>query len=304
MATTQVIGGQHRFEAISAADDEGVATEHGLKVYFDLDKDQRLDVQVISNTNISVSKDLLDRMYETVAGADLRAWCQKCKLLAKGQDFASKNASGSPITVQETRTFIVNYFAGKSIVEGAFGSVDTTPKVVRAGVQDPKDWRDVKAENSGLWTDAKLKKAGTEFAKLIKAQNDYYIDKKSGKPTGAAHLRRKARNIALISAWAFVAGALAGNTVRLKRHYELSGLTSRDPLRADLLAKGRHSSDAENYRGLGFRTDAKERGRFVELFWLQAEKGGGLKTAIINAGIMQYEAKQAVIAANLSKAKI
>jgi hypothetical protein len=50
-APLKIIGGQHRFEAISAAVAESVDVYHGVKVYFDLDMQQRLDVQLISNTN-------------------------------------------------------------------------------------------------------------------------------------------------------------------------------------------------------------------------------------------------------------
>src|SRR5271170_5130452 len=45
----KVIGGQHRFEAIRFAIENGVDVLHGLKVYFALDMAQRLDVQLISN---------------------------------------------------------------------------------------------------------------------------------------------------------------------------------------------------------------------------------------------------------------
>jgi hypothetical protein len=46
----KIIGGQHRYNALKFALDSGVNVIHGLKVYFNLNKDQRLDVQVISNT--------------------------------------------------------------------------------------------------------------------------------------------------------------------------------------------------------------------------------------------------------------
>src|SRR5712692_1880180 len=45
----KIIGGQHRFMAIKEALDAGVNEYHGVKVYFGLDPEQRLDVQVISN---------------------------------------------------------------------------------------------------------------------------------------------------------------------------------------------------------------------------------------------------------------
>src|SRR5439155_12838264 len=50
----KIIGGQHRIEAIKEALDNDVDKYHGLKVYFMLTKQQRLDVQLISNTNIAV----------------------------------------------------------------------------------------------------------------------------------------------------------------------------------------------------------------------------------------------------------
>jgi hypothetical protein len=75
----------------------------------------------------------------------------------------------------------------------------------------------------------------------------------------------------------------------------LKSQAGRDPLNAAALAKGRHKSDAENYRGLGYRTDAKERGRLVELFYLQAEKGDGITAATIDLAIKKYHAKEATL---------
>ena len=50
----KIIGGQHRFIAISEAyATENVNQPHGVKVYFGLNTEQRLDVQLISNTNIA-----------------------------------------------------------------------------------------------------------------------------------------------------------------------------------------------------------------------------------------------------------
>ena len=41
------------------------------------------------------------------------------------------------------------------------------------------------------------------------------------------------------------------------------------------------------------RMDAKERGRFVELFYLQAEKGEGITKASVELAIKKFHAKQA-----------
>jgi hypothetical protein len=100
-------------------------------------------------------------------------------------------------------------------------------------------------------------------------------------------------NYAVLSAWAYTAGLLSGNDKRLQRHYDFKGTKNKDPLNAAALAKGRHKTDADNYRGLGYRTDAKERGRFVELFHHQAEKGEGVNTSAISVAIAKYHAKQA-----------
>ncbi|QND41803.1 hypothetical protein HB770_03960 [Rhizobium leguminosarum bv. viciae] len=155
----EVIGGQHRFEAIVGGVSAGVNVHHGLKVYFNLNKEQRLDVQVISNTNISVPTDLLDRMFATIEGTDLREWCQKCGLLDKGRDFADMNKRGNPITVKEARTFIVNYFLGRAIAPDKFEFVETTPIVVESGTRNPKLWSEVKENHAELWADPGLLKA-------------------------------------------------------------------------------------------------------------------------------------------------
>ena len=102
-----VIGGQHRTEAIKEALNSGVDEYHEIKVYFGLNQDQRLDVQVVSNTVIAVSGDLYDRMLETVKGPQLRKWCQEVGLLAKDTDFGDKAQRSGPITVRLARTFII-----------------------------------------------------------------------------------------------------------------------------------------------------------------------------------------------------
>lgn len=301
----KIIGGQHRYEAIKEAQEQGVDIEHGVKVYFQLDNEQRLDVQIISNTNISVSKELLDRMYETLAGAELRDWCQKCGLLEKKQDFADKPGRGNPITVKEARSFICNYYLGKAVPDTEFSRRETTPQLVDAGKRDPKIWKDAKQKNPDLWDDKDLQAAGKAFAKLRIAQMDAFWDSKSGKYGGPADFRHKAKNLALLAGWAFVAGCLSANQQRLKRHYALSEKGgSKDPLRADLLANGRHSTDPANYRGLGYRSDPKERGRFAELFWLQAEKGAGITKNGIDLAIQEYEAKQANLRAKAMREKL
>ena len=137
-----------------------------------------------------------------------------------------------------------------------------------------------------------MKRAGIAFAALVKAQRAA-SSKAASKPP-VDHLE-KAMNPAILASWSYTAGMLHGNEVRLKRHFALASSQNHDPLNASALAKGRHKTDPENYRGLGYRTDAKERGRLTELFFLQAEKGDGIAKANIDVAIAKYRAKQATL---------
>ena len=260
-----------------------------MKVYFGLDSDQRLDVQLISNTVIAVSADLYDRMQETVRGPELRDWCQKVGLLDQGQDFADKRQRGTPITVRAARTFIINYYTGVESASAEFAKTDTTPVIAKSGEEDSQ-WEAVRNRKPSIWKDTKLEKAGSEFSALMKAQRAAFKGTK-----GNADFQDKTMNYAVLSAWAYVAGLLSTNEKRLQRHYGLKLSSAKDPLNAAALAKGKHKTDSDTYRGLGYRTDAKERGRFVELFYAQAEKGPGINSALINVGIAKYHAKQAIL---------
>ncbi len=287
----KIIGGQHRFEAIRMALEENRVDEyHGVKVYFGLDTDQRLDVQLISNTTIAVSRDLIDRMQETVRGPELRNWCQTTGLLQAGKDFSSKRERGAAITVQSARTFITNYLRGKGIDDRTFDSTDTTPVICDSG-DTADEWELLKKSHPKLWEDAKLLEAGKEFSQLILAQRAAWSGKKKGGSN--RDYAEKTLNFAILAAWAYVAGVLHKNQTRLAKHYSLKAATGKDPLNAAVLAKGKHKTDPENYRGLGYRTDAKERGRFVELFYSQAEKGDGINPTMVDLAIKKYHAKQA-----------
>ncbi len=286
----KIIGGQHRFEAIRIAFEEQQVDEyHGVKVYFGLDTDQRLDVQLISNTTIAVSRDLIDRMQETVRGPELRNWCHMTGLLPEGKDFSSKRERGAAVTVQTARTFIMNYLQGKVIDDSKFDTTDTTPIICGSG-DAADEWEMLKKRHPRLWEDSKLLEAGKEFSQLILAQRAAWSGKKGGSNRDYAE---KTLNFAILSAWAYVTGVLHKNQARLVRHYNLKAATGKDPLNAAVLAKGKHKTDPENYRGLGYRTDAKERGRFVELFCSQAEKGEGINATMVDLAIKKYHAKQA-----------
>lgn len=281
----KIIGGQHRFLAIESALKRGINEYHGFKLYFDLTMDQRLDVQLISNTNIAVSSDLLDRMFETVKGPELRDWCQKCGILDAGQDFADKKQRGSQLSVRGARTLIVNYVHGKQIKDIDFNTVKTVPSITGTGGVD-EEWETIR-KTPNLWADKKMIAMGEAYARLIKAQKNYFKEQEN------FEFSEKALSYAILSSWAFIAGVLNINKERLTRHFDLSNRTSVDPLSSALLAKGRHKTDPENYRGLGTRTDSKDRGRLAELFFLQAEKGNGINKKMVDLAIEKFHAKEA-----------
>jgi hypothetical protein len=295
----KIIGGQHRFEAIKLALEKGVDAYHGVKVYLNLNMDQRLDVQLISNTNIGISGDLYDRMQETFKGPELRNWCQAAGLLAATQDFADRGARGGRISVQTARTFIINYYRGRGVDAKKFDNTDTTPALSPSGSDDAA-WNELRNEKPDLWKDSGLCIAAREFAKLVKAQRDAFANRS---PKPPVDYPEKTLNAAVMSAWAYVAGMLHNNSVRLKRHYDLANTTGRDPLNAPALAKGRHKSDPANYRGLGYRTDTRERGRLVELFYQQAEDGRGITKNSIDVAIAKYHAKLALLDVQKAQAK-
>jgi hypothetical protein len=298
----KVIGGQHRFEAIRHAMENGVDVYHGVKVYFALDMQQRLDVQLISNTNIDISGDLIDRLRETAKGSSLRDWCQAVGLLETNQDFADSYARGGPISVRMATTFITNYYNGKTVDAKNFGTVATTPVVYKSGGSD-EEWEKTKADHPQLWSEHGLLSAGKEFSALIAAQREAFTGAKKQGRRPKPDYPEKALNLAVIAAWAYVAGILHNNQPRLKRHFTLKDWTSHDPLNAGQLAGGRHWSDPQNYRGLGYRTDPQERGRFVELFFIQAEDGKGITKSSIDIAIKKYHAKQGQLEVKAAEAK-
>ncbi|MFH1109442.1 MAG: hypothetical protein V1790_09640 [Planctomycetota bacterium] len=290
----KIIGGQHRFEAIKQAFDAGVDVPHGLKVYFALSLEQRVDVQLISNTVIAVSPDLYDRIQETARGPELRDWSQRVGLLQQVEDFADKRQRGVPLTVRAVRTFITNYYKGVDASRTDFNETDTTPIICATGAVDP-EWEATR-NRPDIWRDKDLDEAGREFAFLVDAQRNHFSqERRGGRGRPKVDFPEKASNFAILSAWPYVAGLLRANKTRLQRHYGLRKQPGHDPLNAEALAHGKHKTDADTYRGLGYRQDQKERGRFVELFFLQAEKGNGIDKKLVHVAIMRYHAKRAVL---------
>jgi hypothetical protein len=231
----KIIGGQHRFEALREACDVGIDNHHGVKVYLGLTMDQRLDVQLISNTNIAISSDLFDRMQETFKGPQLREWSQKVGLLGEDQDFSDRAARGGAITVRMARTFITNYLRGKGVDPSPFDVTDTSPIISPSGQHD-RAWDEVREQHPDLWTNPDIQRAGREFARLIGAQREAFTGQQPRPPIDRPE---KAMNAAVLAAWAYVAGILHNNNVRLNRHYALADTAGRDPLNAGELAIAR-----------------------------------------------------------------
>jgi hypothetical protein len=297
----KIVGGQHRFKAIQEALAENVDEYHGVKVYFGLDTPQRLDVQLISNTNIAISPDLIDRVQETSQGPKLRDWCHSVDLLPVGTDFSDQFLRGGPISVRMARSFITNYYKGHEMTLAQFETSNTTPVLCKTGGEEDADWQALKTNNPNLWNDQKLTEAAKEFALLVQAQRNYFtMNKKADKPD----YPEKAWNAAVYSAWAYVAGLLEDNTVRLKRHFDLKSVGNKDPLNAAVLAGGKHKTDSDTYRGLGYRTDPQERGRMVEVFHIQAESGKGITKSTVDAGIAAWAAKDAKLVAIKKREKV
>lgn len=239
-------------------------------------------------------------MNETSMGPQLRDWFQAVGLLDSGQDFADRRARGGPISVQLARTFILNYFRGASIDAKQFDVTETTPELCATGVADDEWERLRQSKKDDIWTDPGLLQAGAEFAKLVKAQRSSFV---KGQKKFPPDYPEKATNPAVMAAWAYTSGLLKDNDVRLKRHFALSNTVGHDPLNVAALVKGRHKTDSDQYRGLGYRTDPKERGRFAELFFLQADNGDGFSKSNIDMAIAKYHAKLATLEVEKLKAK-
>jgi hypothetical protein len=284
----KVFGGQHRIRAIQEALKRDVSVHHGVRVYFALDRDQRLDVAVANNTAIAISNDLLDRMYEGHLGPNLRDWCHRVGILDKDQDFADKrNAEGIP-TVRVARTLLVNYFLGKASNREAF----VIPIVCSSGPGIDEEYKKVRDKVD--WEDKNLKQFGQEFAKLHKSQRQRILERENDRFMEFAN---KATHPCVTAAWAFAAGYLEKhNPDKLSNHFALTDIKNEDPLNAKALLNARLKGvDPDTYRGLGARISGGELGRMLEVFLLQAlrAKERGINSKLANTAIKSFEAKKA-----------
>ena len=262
----KIYGGQHRANSIEDAAKANIQRYHGFRVYFGLNVDQRNEIAQVSNSNINVPLDLFDKMQETVLGPELRHWCRIVGLLNK--DFAERKNNEGIITARLARTFMVNFIEGKEwkklIEQQAYSSLLGNEVNIKY-LGWSKEQRKKYLENPDLI------EAGKQFAKLHKAQMDEV--RKDPDLSKTAEFKTKALTPSVLSAWAFTSGILQREKPRLLKLYQLLDKSrGKNPLAAREMADYRHQSDPKPYRGVGTRSDKRERGKLIELFLLYSSK--------------------------------
>lgn len=294
----KVYGGQHRLTAISNAEKLQNDIYHGIRVYFDLDKNQKVEIATINNTSIGVPNDLLDRMREQLLGSELREWCQNVGLLDKKTDFSDKRSPDIP-TVRIVRTLLLNFYQGKENKKEEWHQ----PIVAKSGIDDE---RYLELRKNIDWSDPELSEMGVEFARLNKLQHEKI---KKRKKDNYAEYARKALSYTVVASWSYAAGLYQEDKNKLKKLYSLPDNLSEfeDPLNAKALSQARlKATDPDTYRGLGTRTSNNELGRMLEVFIILCTNQKQLKITLdlANAAIQSYEAKKATLAADKLISKI
>jgi hypothetical protein len=287
----KVWGGQHRIRAI-IEDGQKENRYHGLKIYFDLNTEQRTEVALISNTNISVSNDTFDRMIEeTKFGNVLRLWCQDVGLLKKDQDFPDVGSKSEIITVKKARSFIVNFYLGmeksKVIDTDQLDQNVYEPYLAKSGIEPDAQYEKIIKSIKKL-DYAALKTAGMNFAKLHNVQNEQVRNKKSIK--NAKSYRNKALVESVLCGWSYVSGLLQEHPERLNNHYIIPKTNSKilDPLNAVEMSQFKHEQDPPTYRGLGTRSAIKDRQRIAQLFLAKScNKNVVLDKQLMNKAVSQ-----------------
>jgi hypothetical protein len=294
-APLKVFGGQHRVNAIRETGKKHAEIPHGVRVYFDLDRNQKLDIATVNNTSIAVSSDLLDRMQEDVLGSEMRNWCQKVGLLDVNQNFADKRSPEGIPTVRIIRNLLINFYEGGKHKVTDFHN----PIVCASGPGIDENYQKLRQRID--WSDAALNEMGTEFTKLHRKQRMKILSRTED---SFIEFANKAVHPTVASAWAYAAGLLQNDQTALGAHYALPDSVAEtgpdDPLNANALLNARLKGvDPDSYRGLGARISGSELGRMLEVFILQACKATrrGVTSKLANAAIQSYEAKKAHAAA-------
>lgn len=307
----KILGGQHRSLAIK----ESLPTinrYHGVRVYFNLNKDKRTELYVVSNTNIDVPPDLLDRLEEQglLPPNKLREFAWEIGLLELGKDFSERKATEEDdIPVRTIRTFIINFYNGKDY-KGDFDNEPVIPELCLPRVNDEgsakyKKIYDQIRENKikPFKEQPDLLEAGKNFVKLHKKQFETI---EARKIKGKKEFRSKALTPSIISGWAFASGVLQTDKARLERLYNLpdkSGTT--DPLNVDVLRTSKlEEIDSPTYRGLGTRSTSTERGRVLKLFLLYSRaKKDKIDKDLSMGAIQKFHADESKAKGDLAEKK-
>lgn len=301
----KILGGQHRSSAISSA--SPTDKFHGVRIYFNLDIAKRVDLYRISNTNIQVSQDLLDRLTEQSLSppGTLRDFAQDIGLLRKNEDFGEKRSSDDPFspTVRMLRTFIVNFHKGKSLsTKPAFDSLALIPHLPSSSTTLDPEYKKIFEKEPNFKNQSDLLEAGKNFVKLHKKQFESITQMDVA---GKREFRIKSLHLAVLSAWAFAAGLLQSDPTRLQKFYSLPDQIKKDedPLNAKAMSQARYQDvDPSNYRGLGTRTGPSERGRVLQLFLGYSKTNKPKITReMCNAAIQIFEANRALKGAKKSE---
>ena len=298
----KVWGGQHRSKAIQEAlEVKDVSRYHGFRVYFGLSKEQRADLALISNTNISVSNDLFDRqLEETLVGTQLREWCVLVGLLNQGEDFPDQASRSERISVQLTRTFIVNFFRGKAegtkLEERELDRHVYEPYLCQSGAfLDPKYEEVLRQFGRDLWDNPELIEFGKAFAILHRAQRDAV--EKGERIENRKGFRNKALTASVLTGWSFVAGLLQSHPQRQNNLLQIPKVTKEcpDPLNAKGMSTFHHDQDEATYRGLGTRSSIKDRQRMAQVFLAKSTSPDNvLDKGLLNKAVSQVIAIRAL----------
>lgn len=281
----KVFGGQHRCHAIEEALKKGVNRYHGIKVYFNLNIEQRKNIAIISNTNIQVSSDLRDRMAEQALkpANKLRDFCYEIGILdkSKQEDFTSKKSKESGITIRMLRTFIINFYEGIKY-KGNFDNDAIVPPLTEAGSIDKK-YLDL-YKTIDFCKEIPLIESGKNFVKLHKKQMEY----------GKGKSKFISLTLAIPSSWSYATGLLQKDKGRLKKLYDLPDLSGdKEPLNSEALAHARGGKDPDNYRGLVTRYGEKERGRLLQIFlYFSRSPKTAISSEICKVGVNAYDTKK------------
>lgn len=258
---------------------------------------------MISNKNIAVSNDLFDRLQEeTFVGLKLRIWSYQVCLLKEGDDFPDLGSRSEKITVKQARTFITNFYKGQEKASDlANNDLDKNvyePYLCESGASLDQEYEKIINHfGESIWQNKALLSAGKAFAALHKAQ---YNAVKVGKTIpNRKGFRNKAMTESVISAWAYVAGLLQKNPLRLQNHYSIPKLNKAvsDPLNSRDMSTFRHDSDDPTYRGLGTRSAIKDRQRMAQLFLARSLE----KDKVIDKNLMNKAVSQVVGIKSLQK---